>query len=123
MKTEASKSQKQSQSRNPLQPVELVDGVMRFKRNKIVDRLVDIAQRHGYSLNEIVTDYYEGVYSQDDMEQLAQLIGYSICGFHEISYVSDETAQLASIVAKTISPDSGGCRDGGCEIHIGVERE
>lgn len=106
--------------RNPMQPVGLVDGVMRFKRNKIVDDLLTFATPKGFDMNFIVGS---GNYTQDDMEQFAQLIGYSICGFHEIPYVSDETAQNASILAKIVSPKSGGCRDRGCEIHIGVERE
>ncbi len=115
-----SKAQKQQEPRNPMQPVQLVNNVMRFKRNAIVDDLLDFATPKGFDMNHIVGS---GKYSQDDMEQFAQLIGFSIDGFHEISYVSDETAKLASIVAKTISPKSGGCRDEGCEIHTGVERE
>ena len=75
--------------RNPMQPVGLVDGVMRFKRNKIVDDLLAFATPKGFDMNFIVGSRN---YTQDDMEQFAQLIGYSICGFHEIPYVSDETA-------------------------------
>jgi hypothetical protein len=30
-------------------------------------------------------------FSQEDREQFAQLIGYSLCGFSDLSYVSDET--------------------------------
>jgi hypothetical protein len=109
-----------SNQRNPLQPMELVNGVMRFKRNKIVDDLLDFATPNGFDMNRIVG---RGDYSQTDLEQFAQLIGYSLCGFHELPYVSDETATEASIVAKTIVPETGGCRDNGCDIHIGVDRE
>lgn len=123
MKAESQKSKDQRKLRNPLQPVSLIEGVMRFKKNKIVDDLLDFASSKGLSLNDIALRCQKGDYSQDDYEQLMQLIGYSICGFHEISFVSDETALEASKLAKEINPDSGGCRDDGCEIHIGVERK
>lgn len=103
-----------------MQSLHLKNGVMRFKDNAIVSDMLDFATPKGFDMNHIVGS---GKYSQDDMEQFAQLIGYSICGFHEIPYVSDETAQNASILANIVSPKSGGCRDRGCEIHIGVERE
>jgi len=32
-------------------------------------------------------------FSQEDREQFAQLIGYSLSGFGELSYVSDETCE------------------------------
>lgn len=106
--------------RNPLQPLHLKNGVMRFKDNAIVSDLLDFATPKGFDMNHIVGS---GKYSQDDLEQFAQLIGYSLCGFHELYYVSDETAVIASVVARCINPESGGCRDNDCEIHIGVDRE
>jgi hypothetical protein len=51
------------------------------------------------------------------------LIGYSITGYHELSYVSDASAKAASEAARKINPEAGGCRDGGCGIHCGVEEE
>lgn len=102
-----------------MQPVELVGKVIRFKQNKVVRDMLDFCTPLGFDLNKIVGS---GEYSQDDMEQFYQLIGYSISGFHELNMVSDETAQKASILAKMINPKAGGCRDTGCEIHIGVEK-
>lgn len=104
--------------KNLMQPF-VVDpgGVVRFRGNALVRYLLD---HGGLNLN----DLSRVPASQDDQEQFAQLIGYSLCGFHELSYVSDETATEASIAAsKQLGRTVGGCRDQGCEIHIGVPRE
>lgn len=61
-------------------------------------------------LNKIVTLPFP----QEDREQFAQLMGYSICGYHELSYVSDESAADASLAAREVLPTAGGCRDQGC---------
>jgi hypothetical protein len=53
-------------------------------------------------------------FPQEDCEQFAQLMGYSICGYHELSYVSDDSAAKASLAAREILPGAGGCRDIGC---------
>jgi len=59
-------------------------------------------------------------FSQEDREQFVQLMGYSIAGYHELSYVSDESAARASALARAIDPGArGGCRDAGCPIHGG----
>jgi hypothetical protein len=113
--------------RNPMQPVINTDsGVIRFKKNKIVDELLDFASARGFDLNFIVGKLCKGDFSQDDYEQFNQLIGYSVNGFHELSNVSDATARQASRLAKKIDPEAGGCRDGGlrkgCGLHVGVER-
>ena len=78
--------------KNPIQPLEKDShGVLRFKENKIVRYLLD---NGGITLNDLATMDF----SQDDSEQFAQLIGYSLSGFGELSYVSDETYWAAQIV-------------------------
>lgn len=82
---------------HPLQPLAKdADGTLRFKKNKIVSDLLDVASKHGLSLNDIaVRDY-----SNEDRQQLAQLIGYSLSGYSELrSYVDD--AAYAAAVAKS----------------------
>jgi hypothetical protein len=69
--------------KHPIQPLEIDSGgVLRFKRNAIVDHVLDAAKRGGVDLNSIAC----GNFSQDDRNQFAQLIGYSVCGFAELSY-------------------------------------
>lgn len=108
-----------NQERNPFQPMVLKGGVLRFRENKIVSDLLDFATPLGFDMNHIAIKEY----SQTDREQFYQLIGYSLCGFHELSYVSDKTAKKASKLAKKVSPIARGCRDNNCEIHIGVEQK
>ena len=73
--------------KHPIQPlVKDRHGVLRFKVNAIVARLSDFAHEHGYGFNEILCDGY----SDEDQEQFAQLIGYSLSGYGDLSFISDE---------------------------------
>lgn len=92
------------------------NGVVRFKENAIVRWLLDRASAGlKTDLNAIAMQGF----SENDQAQFAQLIGYSLSGYHELSYVSGEAALAASHAAREQlgRPDIGGCRDQGCEIH------
>lgn len=91
--------------KHPIQPAVLVNGVLRFKENKIVDKLLDIATENGYSLNDIASDDNT---TKEDYEQLMQLIGYSISGAP--SSVSDETAAVAELMGEIDGPDEKSAR-------------
>jgi hypothetical protein len=106
--------------RAAMQPIILDGEVVRFRANAIVRRLLDESrERGGFGLNELaVMDF-----PQRDWEQFYQLIGYSICGYHELTNVSDAAAKEASRAARKVHAKAGGCRDHGCEIHCGVGRE
>ena len=79
---------------HPIQPIEKDShGSLRFKPNKIVQHLL----RHGgIDLNQIACLDVP----QEDAEQFAQLIGYSLSGFGELSYVRDETFNAAEAMAR-----------------------
>ena len=72
------------QKPHPIQPLQMEDGVLRFKRNKIVEHMAD-----KIGLNELTMMDFPA----EDWEQLAQLIGYSHGGAP--SYVSDRTRDAA----------------------------
>jgi hypothetical protein len=74
-------------TRHPVQPL-VIDphGRVRFKRNAIVDYLAE------GKLNDLARMDFP----QEDWEQLAQLIGYSLDGFGTLSYVTDETWERAA---------------------------
>jgi len=72
----------QQYSEYPMQPI--IDG--RFEANPIVDMLVDKV-----GLNEISVWWQTNEIPIKYTEQLAQLIGYSIGGYSELDYVSDES--------------------------------
>lgn len=74
--------------RHPMQPIVEEKGVRRFKRNSIVERLLDNGP---FDLNAIA----RWDVSDDDRVQLAQLIGYTVNGFCELSYVDGEAYHLA----------------------------
>ena len=77
-------------SKHPIQPlVRDEHGILRFKENSIVRFLLDNGP---YNMNSLAS---RNDFSQEDREQFAQLIGYSLCGFCDLSYVRDETKEAA----------------------------
>lgn len=76
----------------PIQPISLdAHGVLRFLPNTLVQRLLDhcrgLPGPYRLDLNALALESHP----QGDREQLAMLLGYSLAGFAELSYVSDET--------------------------------
>ena len=63
-------------------------GVIRFKANEIVRYLLD---NGGIDLNQLACLDF----TDEDRQQFAQLIGYSLSGYGELSYVSDEAYDAA----------------------------
>lgn len=87
--------------KHPMQPLARDDdGVIRFKPNAIVRFLLDWATPKGMSLNEMAIMNF----SQEDREQFAQLIGYSVCGYSDLSYVSDASLAEADRIARKLKP-------------------
>ena len=78
----------------PIQPIEKDNsGHYRFVPNKIVKYLLDEGPF-------ILSDLACLDFSDEDWEQFAQLIGYSLGGFGELSYVSDDTYETVERMAK-----------------------
>jgi hypothetical protein len=76
-------------NRQPIQPIVTDDkGVLRFKENVLVRYLLE----HG-GLN--MNDLARVECADEDRQQFAQLIGYSIDGYSELSYVDDEAFSVA----------------------------
>lgn len=81
--------------KNPIQPLYSdAKGVMRFKANSIVRHLLDTHQ--ACDMNKLTRMEF----SDDDRQQFAQLIGYSLSGYGELrSYVTDEAYAAAEQMA------------------------
>jgi len=58
-------------------------GVYRFKVNMIVRYLLDQCRKHGIDMNELAIVPF----AQEDRVQFAQLIGYSVDGAADLSYM------------------------------------
>lgn len=81
---------------HPLQPIALDEhGVARFKRNGIVRFLLD---KGPFDLNKLCVMQF----SDEDWEQFSQLIGYSVGGFSDLSYVSNAAAEEAQEIAERL---------------------
>lgn len=83
-------------AKHPQQPVEKDDqGVIRFKKNHIVDFLLRSGR---FDLNLLALMPF----SNEDRTQFAQLIGYSVSGFGELSYVPSEDVDRADEAAAVL---------------------
>ena len=81
---------------HPMQPLfKDQHGTIRFKPNAIIGYLFDTGK---LNLNEIVCMPFEA----GDHEQIAQLLGYSVCGFADLSFVRDETYEKAWIESEKL---------------------
>ena len=88
---------KSYQRPQPMQDVEWDGkGVIRFRSNALVRYLLDAG---GLDLNALaVLPNISGA----DWEQLAQLIGYSVSGWGELSYVSNEAYEKADAAVEEV---------------------
>lgn len=79
---------------HPIQPLEPdKNGRMRFKKNAIVEFLLD---KGPFDMNVLAGKDFP----QEDWVQFAQLIGYSLDGFGELSYVTDDVYETAVEMTK-----------------------
>ncbi|MNI44260.1 hypothetical protein D3C73_986290 [compost metagenome] len=79
-----------------MQPVGVdKNGHHRFLENRIVRDMLDFASPRGMDLNDIAVRACRGQYNQAEQRQFAQLIGYSVSGYSELSYVNDASWEEA----------------------------
>jgi len=82
--------------KQPMQPVIIDDnGTPRFHKNAIVEMLLDAGL---FDMNQIA----KLPFSPEDRTQFAQLIGYSVGGFGELSYVPDQECAVAEEMASSL---------------------
>ncbi|UTD55908.1 hypothetical protein [Halomonas sp. MS1] len=86
----------------PMQPVSIDSrGSIRFEENPIISHLA----REVSNLNDIAIWCAVNEVDAKYQEQLAQLIGYSVSGYGELSYVSDESFERAARLAEVTNAD------------------
>lgn len=86
--------------RHPIQPVVYDDkGVCRFKANAIVLHLLDAGP---FNMNDLANLSF----TTEDREQFAQLIGYSVDGFADLSYASNRVIKEADRRALKLSKEA-----------------
>lgn len=89
--------------KNPIQPLSNDDhGVLRFKANAIVQHLLDTHPT--CDMNKLACMNF----TDDDRQQFAQLIGYSLSGYGDLrSYVNDEAYGMAGHMADGMDERDG----------------
>ena len=89
-------------SKFPMQPIRLDEhGTPRFVANKVVRYLLD---NGGLDLNDLARALYDDG-NEAHWEQFAQLIGYSVSGFGDLSYASRERIRQADAKAEALVED------------------
>lgn len=89
---------------HPHQPIGWDDrGIIRFKENAIVSALLEVASQHGLDLNQIAIGVARGRFRVEDQIQLAELIGYSVSGWGDLSYVPRDMVRRADAKAERIA--------------------
>jgi hypothetical protein len=68
-------------------PVEMVDGVLRFRANRVVRFLLDHAkQGEECNLNDLWAFAEAAEVYREEMQEFYRLIGYSLSGYGEIDF-------------------------------------
>jgi hypothetical protein len=76
----------------PMQPVEFDDsGVLRFRGNKVVEYLFET---RAINLNTIPTRALPA----EDVEQFWQMLGYSLSGYQDLSFIREETKRSLDVI-------------------------
>lgn len=75
------------------QPIRTKGGVLRFLENRIIRKLCDDGK---IDLNEIAKEFLNEKYNQDH-QQLAQLLGYSLSEYLDLSYVNEDSRHWAAM--------------------------
>ena len=89
--------------RHPMQPIGPDEfGKLRFKENQIVRMLLD---RSRDGLKTDLNDIACMDFPQEDRQQFAQLIGYSLSGYSELSYVDDNSYLVAEEISRNACKD------------------
>jgi hypothetical protein len=88
----------------PMQPIVLADdNVVRFKGNRIVRAFLAAAQEgKKLDLNDIAIKAAHGEFTDAEQMQFAQLIGYSVSGFGDLSYVDRKVLRRADLIADKV---------------------
>ncbi len=90
--------------RPPMQPIVFAeDGVIRFQKNVLVEYLLDAAGKFGLDMNHLAIIPCP----RSDREQFAQLIGYSVSGFGELSYARNKTVARADAKSAIVWKNKG----------------
>lgn len=94
----------QDDQKLPMQPVYRDDhGVVRFRANRVVAWLLD---HGGIDMNDLaILHRFKGKFTDEEMAQFAQLIGYSVDGFCDLSYTTKEQWDAADALAQEVLRD------------------
>lgn len=92
-----------SEMRQPRQPIGLdEDNVVRFKPNAIVRLLLEESKSRGFGLNEIAGAVLTEKVPIEDAVQFWQLLGYSVSGFGDLSFIPKKEIDMCDALAEAV---------------------
>lgn len=85
----------------PMQPIAFTkDGVIRFRKNMVLCFLLEEAREgRKCDLNRIAQQRFSANWPADDVEQFWQMLGYSVSGYGDLSFVRRSTIKKADEIA------------------------
>jgi hypothetical protein len=88
----------------PMQPIMKTEsGVVRFQENRIVSAvLAASSEGRKLDLNDIAILAAHGNFTQAEQMQFAQLIGYSVSGFGDLSYADRDVVRRADRIVRVL---------------------
>lgn len=100
---EGKKKNSLSEMRQPRQPIGFgEDGVVRFKENQLVQLLLEESRRRGFGLNEIAKAVLTEKVSIGDAIQFWQLLGYSVSGYGDLSFIPRAEIDQCDAIADAV---------------------
>lgn len=97
----------QDNKNHPMQPVVIAkDKIICFKENPIIQWMLDMG-REGkrFDLNTIAIVSSGLGWKKEDHMQIAQMLGYSVSGYGDLSYASKKSIQEADALADKLIGD------------------
>lgn len=102
---------------HPIQPLVTDElDTLRFKENTIISYLFKSGKLDMSQLAAMT-------FPSEDRQQIAQLLGYSLSGYSELSYVTDDAYEAASAMVESETADSQKCRIEALEAALSDNRD
>ena len=64
-------------------------GVQRFRKNRAIERLLDLATQHGFGINQLSLEQQNGTLTKAELQELYRLIGTSIDHYADMFHNQD----------------------------------
>ena len=64
-------------------------GVQRFRKNRAVEKLLNLATQHGFGINQLSLEQQNGTLTKAELQELYRLIGTSVDHYADVFHNQD----------------------------------